>query len=108
MTDLRKDEVTVLEDGMKRETLNSSPSTGGGACRSRRQWCICEQSLVQPATACAHFSKRFRKDRDVAGHAESSTRAVSGHDRTSELIQGIDLVTPDSGAARFARGCSKR
>ncbi|RPH64217.1 MAG: VWA domain-containing protein [Acidobacteria bacterium] len=107
VTDLRQDEVTVLEDGMKRETLKLEPINwpvklvvlvDNGAFASN--------ALVQLRNGLRAFFEAIPEGIEMS-LVTLNPQPRAGVRPTTErqkLIQGIDLVTPDSGGARFAEG----
>ena len=107
VTDLRQDEVTVLEDGMNRELLKIEPIN----------WPVTLTVLVDNGAVAANSLVQLRNG--LRGFFEAlpdgiemslltlnpQPRAIVRPTRERQkLIQGIDLITPDSGAARFAEG----
>ena len=107
VTDLRQDEVTVLEDGMKRETLKIEPIN----------WPIKLVVLVDNGafanTGLVLLRNGLRAFFETLPEGiEMSLVTLNPQPRTvvrptterQKIIQGIDLVTPDSSAARFAEG----
>ena len=107
VTDLRQDEVTVLEDGMKRETLKIEPIN----------WPIKLVVLVDNGAFANSGLVLLRNGlraffETLPDGIEMSLVTLNPQPRTvvrptterQKIIQGVDLVTPDSGAARFAEG----
>lgn len=107
VTDLRQEEVTVLEDGMKRETLKIEPIT----------WPVKLVVLVDNGVVANNALAQLRNGlraffETLPDGIEMSLVTLNPQPRTvvrptterQKLLQGIDLITPDSGAARFAEG----
>jgi hypothetical protein len=107
VTDLRQDEVTVLEDGMKRETLKIEPIN----------WPIKLVVLVDNGAFANSGLVLLRNGlraffETLPDGIEMSLVTLNPQPRAvvrptterQKIIQGVDLVTPDSGAARFAEG----
>jgi hypothetical protein len=107
VTDLRQDEVAVLEDGAKRETLKIEPI----------DWPVKLAVLIDNGPVATNSLVQLRNGlraffETLPDGIEASIVTLNPQPRTvvrptterQKLIQGIDLVTPDSGAARFAEG----
>jgi hypothetical protein len=107
VTDLRQDEVTVLEDGAKRETLKIEPI----------DWPVKLAVLIDNGPLASNSLVQLRNGlraffETLPDGIEASLVTLNPQPRTvvrptterQKLIQGVDLVTPDSGAARFAEG----
>jgi hypothetical protein len=107
VTDLRQEEVTVLEDGMKRETVKLEPIdwpvkltvlVDNGA--------FVNTSLVQLRNGLRAFFEKLPDGLEMSlVTLNPQPRAiVRPTTERAKLMQGVDLITPDSGAARFAEG----
>lgn len=107
VTDLRQDEVTVLEDGMKRETLKIEPIN----------WPIKLAVLVDNGAFANSGLVLLRNGlraffETLPDGIEMSLVTLNPQPRAvvrptterQKIIEGVDLITPDSGAARFAEG----
>jgi hypothetical protein len=107
VSDLRQDEVTVLEDGIKRETLKVDPIN----------WPIKLAVLVDNGAPASNSLVELRNGLRAFFEAmpdgiEMSLVTLNPQPRAvvrptterQKLLQGVDLITPDSGAARFAEG----
>jgi hypothetical protein len=107
VTDLRQDEVTVLEDGMKRETLKVEPVNwpiklavlvDNGA--------FANTGLVLLRNGLRAFFEKLPDgiEMSLVTLNPQPRAVVRPTTERQKLIQGVDLITPDSGAARFAEG----
>ena len=107
VTDLRQEEVTVLEDGMKRETLKVEPVNwpvklavlvDNGA--------FANTGLVLLRNGLRAFFEQLPDgiEMSLVTLNPQPRAVVRPTTERQKLIQGVDLITPDSGAARFAEG----